>query len=229
MNEKHSPDSFYEKLVEYISGTCRVCQKSFSSSEMDHHVKREHSSYKNYIDKEVNNVIEDVLQNVIDLSDSESEDISEGEEEEINIDFEYSVEKESSIESFKGKKPLFVQCVKALKTLFYEKGDANAKIINQHKMVVKDARNISYGMEADVEISIGRMKGLASVKIWGPSKSPNSKNKCSIMISKYSKNSDPKFATTLSRKIIRPLLESYLKGKGWKDTIKSLMASIKTE
>ena len=120
----------------------------------------------------------------------------------------------------RGKKPLYVQCVKSIKTLFNEKGDANAKIINQHKMVVKDAREVSYGMEADVEISMGRLKGLARVKIWGPSKSDKSKNKCTIIISKYSNNADSKYAETLSRKIIKPLFESYLKGPGGRDTIK---------
>ena len=89
-------------------------------------------------------------------------------------------------------------------------------------MVVKDSREVSYGMEADIKISVGNMKGLAKIKIWGPSKSVTKKNQCTIIISKYSTNSDPKFSTMLSRKIVRPLLESYLKGQGWKETIQPL-------
>ena len=158
------------------------------------------------------NVIEDVLNKVIDLSDSESEEPSDIDEDEINIDFEYSVERVSSKETFKGKKPLFVQSVKALKHLLSEKGDVNAIIINNHKIVVKDTREISYGIDSDVEVSVGKMKGLATVKIWGPSSSATKKNQCTIIISKYSK-SHPKFATKMSRKIIKPLLESFLKGK----------------
>ena len=126
----------------------------------------------------------------------------------------------------KGKKPLFVQSVKAIKQLLTEKGDINAKIINEHKIVVKDSREVSYGMEADIEISKGRIKGLAIAKIWGPSKSATKKNRCTIIISRYP-NFDPNFATKLSRKVIRPLLESYLKGQGWKDLMKKSSIVIK--
>ena len=215
MNEKHSPDSFYEKLVEDISGTCWICLKSFIPSGLDAHIKSEHNICKNNVDGEVESVIEDVLNKVIDLSDSESEEPSEVDEDDINIDFDYSVEKVSCKETYKGKKPLFVQYVKELKQLLSERGDVNAKTINKHIMVVKDAREVSYGMEFDIEISGARMKGLAKVQIWGPS---TKKNSCTIIISKYHK-SDPTFATKLSRKIIKPLLESYLKGNGWKDII----------
>ena len=95
------------------------------------------------------------------------------------------------------------------------------KYINKHKMVVKDSREVSYGMESDVEISFGKMKGLAKIKIWGPSKSATKKNQCTIIISRYP-NADPMFSTELSRKIVRPLIESYLKGQGWKDIIQPL-------
>ena len=99
-----------------------------------------------------------------------------------------------------------------------EKGDNNGKIINQHKMVVKDAREVSYGMEADIEITTGKMKGLARAKIYGPSKSSTKKNRCTILIEKYpNPNSEVKFATALSRKIVKPLLDTYLKGLGWKN------------
>ena len=220
MNEKHSPESFYEKLVEDISGCCRICKKSCIPSEIEEHCKNEHNLDKGPRDSEVNGVIEDVLNKVIDLSDNESdledEDQTETEDEEINIYFEHSVEEVKCEESYKGKKPLFVQCVKSLKKLFTEKGDIKGKVINKHNMVVKDARDISYGIEADVEISVGKLKGLTKVKIWGPSKSATKKNQCTIIISRY-QNSDPKFATMMSRKIIKPLLESFTKGLGWKD------------
>ena len=191
MNNNHSPDSFYEKLVQDMSGTCRLCKESFKPSDMEDHFKIAHP-----IDNQVKDVIEDVLDKVIDLTDSENEQESDVEsdvdENKINIDFEYSVEKVKCAETYKGKKPIFVQCVKELKKLLKEKGDVNAKIINEHKFVVKDSREVSYGMEADIEISKGMTKGLARVKVWGPSKSPNCKNKCTIIITKYP-NSDPKY------------------------------------
>ena len=34
-NEKHSLDSFYENIMQEISGKCRVCQMIFSQSEME--------------------------------------------------------------------------------------------------------------------------------------------------------------------------------------------------
>ena len=85
-------------------------------------------------------------------------------------------------------------------------------------MVVKDAREVGYVMEADIEISVGKMKGLAKIKIYGPSKSPTKKNQCTNFISKYP-NLDPNISTKLSRKIVRPLIESYLKGQSWKEKI----------
>ena len=118
INEKHSPNSFYEKLVEEISGTCQLCQKSFNPCDMKAHINSAHNDYQSNVDGEVEQVIEYVLNNIIDLSDSESEEQSETEEEEINIYNEYKLDKESSDESFKGKKPLFVQCVKSIKNKF---------------------------------------------------------------------------------------------------------------
>lgn len=44
MNERHSPDSFYEKIVEAISGECRVCGKSFSPTDMGEHFRRTHNT-----------------------------------------------------------------------------------------------------------------------------------------------------------------------------------------
>ena len=75
-------------------------------------------------------------------------------------------------------------------------------------------RDVSYAMEADIEISKGRVKGLARVKVWGPSKSSNAKNKCTIIVSKYP-HADSTYVTVLSRKVIKPLLDAYLKGVGW--------------
>ena len=44
MNEKHSPDSFYEKIVEAISGACQVCGKRFSPADMGEHFRLTHKT-----------------------------------------------------------------------------------------------------------------------------------------------------------------------------------------
>ena len=114
---------------------------------------------------------------------------------------------------------MFVQSVKAIKQLIHEEGESNGKIINNRKVVVKDVREVSYGVEADIEISKGRTKGLARIKIWGPSKSAKgNKNKCTIIVTKYP-HSDGKYVTLLSKKVVKPLLDLYLKGEGWKSLV----------
>ena len=134
--------------------------------------------------------------------DSASEDDSE-EDDDINVEYQYNEDSET----FKGNKPLFVQSVIALKKLVREKGEA--KIINKHKMIVKDIRDIKYdGIEAEIEISKGAEKGVATLRIWGPSRAATKKKKCTVMSGKYS-SYDEKFAKLLSRKKIKPLLDSY--------------------
>ena len=50
-----------------------------------------------------------------------------------------------------------------------DKGETN--IINNHKMTVRDVRDIKFGgIEAEVEVSKKEEKGVATLKIWGPSK-----------------------------------------------------------
>ena len=94
-------------------------------------------------------------------------------------------------------------------------------------MVVKDVRIVKYeGIEAEVEVSKGADKGVATLKIWGPSRAAKGKKKCTIMSVKYS-SCDGKFANILSRKIIKPLLDSYLKGLGWKSMINNVIVKKK--
>ena len=89
-----------------------MCQLNFSKSEIEGHIKKEHLVIKDPINMEVKEVINDVINNVIDSSDSETDDPTETDEDEININYDYSVEKVKCEETYKGKKPLFVQCVK---------------------------------------------------------------------------------------------------------------------
>ena len=62
MNDNHSPESFYAKIVEDISGECRICKKYISFSEMESHFQIVH--------KEVlteNSHAQDVLQILLDI------------------------------------------------------------------------------------------------------------------------------------------------------------------
>ena len=43
MDESHSPDSFYEKLVEEISGVCSKCNKNVYPGVMEDHIKTDHN------------------------------------------------------------------------------------------------------------------------------------------------------------------------------------------
>ena len=193
---------------------CSECGLIFNTSdEQNNHNQKDHASGL------IPEIIRDTKseEKVIDLTDSEysSSDNYSDDEEEINIDYEYFEDSET----FKGHKPLFKQSVIALKKLISDKGEH--KIINKHKMVVRDVRGGKYdGIEAEIEVSKGEEKGVATIKIWGPSKAAKAKKKCTVMIVKFS-SCEEKFAKMLSRKIIKPLLDSYLKGKGWKSLIKS--------
>ena len=67
MPENHSPDSFYEKLMEDISGMCRLCKMTISPLEMEKHLKTIHSvpeapviNLSNIIDHEVIEIKEDI-------------------------------------------------------------------------------------------------------------------------------------------------------------------------
>ena len=150
-------------------------------------------------------------------SENSSSDNDSEEEDNINIDYEYTQDSET----YKGKKPLFVQSVIALIKLINEKGEN--KIINKHKMTVRDVHEVKYrGIEAEVEVSKDEEKGVATLKVWGPSKAPKGKKKYTIMCVKLS-SCDEKFSKMLSRKIVKPLLDSYLKGLGWKSLVKKVL------
>ena len=193
---------------------CSECGLLFQTrEEQNSHNQKDHASELICEVLEKNKEEENLIDNK-ESEDSSSEEDFEEEEDNINIEYQYNEEGET----FKGNKPLFVQSVIALKRLINEKSEP--KIINKHTMVVKDVRVVKYeGIEAEVEVSKGAEKGVATLKIWGPSRAAKGKKKCTVMSVKYS-SCDEKFATILSRKIIKPLLDSYLKGLGWKSMIK---------
>ena len=101
-------------------------------------------------EEETKIIEEDVLSEDEDNENTDDED-------EINIDYEHIVDDESGAESYKGTKPCFVETVKAVKVLLQEKVGGYIKKINNHNMVVRDVRSFDYGVEADIEISKGRL------------------------------------------------------------------------
>ena len=138
---------------------CTECGLCFvGRGELRNHNESEHAGLEGdqKPNRSVEIMIDDMIEKVIDLSETESldsdneDDSDEEDEDEINIDYQYSVEKVKGDEVFKGKKPLFVQTVKAFKQLLSEKGDKNGKMINKHRIVVKDVRDVSYGIKADI-------------------------------------------------------------------------------
>ena len=111
-------------------------------------------------------------------------------------------------ERYVGNKPSFIEAVKELKNTFGIK-PSNSMMINDHEILIKGYRILKYGEEIDVEVKTNTNQGFAIIKIWGPSES---KKKCTLMVSK-TKISDEKFATLLSRKVIKPLLDCHIKGE----------------
>ena len=244
MSERHSPESFYEKIVEDISGECRVCKKEFCSGDMEEHFQKYHSKISN-TETNANSVLQillelvdkivqkssdnhfkilgggnetklkhEVLHNV--KIDSDDDDLTgEESETEVNPIYEYNYSEKK--ERFVGNKPCFIEVVEELKTIFGKK-PSNSMMINDHKIQIKDYRTQKYGVEIDVEVKTSKTRGFANLKIWGPSED---KKKCTIMMSK-SKLSEDKFATVLSRKIIKPLIDCHIKG----DDIHAMIAHI---
>ena len=79
-----------------------------------------------------------------------------------------------------------MHAVKAVKEFICQQKD-KTKIVNKHRFSVKYVREIEYGLEADVEIFNGKIKGLARINVWGPSTNGKGryKNKCTIMVKRY--------------------------------------------
>ena len=124
--------------------------------------------------------------------------------------------------SFKGKKPVFLKAVENIKILM--KKGAN-KEINSLKFRVLDSRKAKKSSEFDVEIVRGTERGLAMLKIYGP----NGKNECTLMTTKCKKQ-DAVFVKLLALDIVKPLLNAFITGEGWKNLlIQTKNKSLKTD
>ena len=75
---------------------------------------------------------------------------------------------------------------------------------------------MNHGYEYEVEISKEKDKGVAVLKLFGP----NGKKEHTIMINQSRKH-DVKFVEILAMEIIKPLLDKFENGEGWKNLLKS--------
>ena len=93
--------------------------------------------------------------------------------------------------------------------------------INNNEIAIKDYRTLKYGVEIDVEIKTIKQRGFALMKIWGPY-DDKTKKKCTVMIAKNI-NSDEKFAKIFSRTVVKPLIDSHIKGENWNEMITNVL------
>ena len=108
--------------------------------------------------------------------------------------------------SFKGKKRGFIKVVESLKRLM-KKG--NEKIIDKISFKVLDSRKIPHGIEYEVEVNKDTEKGLAVLKIYGPS----TKKECSVVVNK-AKKCEAKYVSLLALDVIKQLLDRFVSGEG---------------
>ena len=71
MKENHSPESFYSKIVEDISGECRICKDKVCSSEMEDHFQSVHTEIQMDNNKQY---VRQLLLDIINISIIQSEE-----------------------------------------------------------------------------------------------------------------------------------------------------------
>ena len=81
--------------------------------------------------------------------------------------------------------------------------------VNGIEYKVLDSRIKGAGQEIDIEMSDKGNRGIAVLKLYGPS----SKKKESVVMVNKSKGSDSKYVLTLAQKIVKPLISKFLGGK----------------
>ena len=113
--------------------------------------------------------------------------------------------------TFKGKKKIFNKAVENVILCFKNKG--KIRDMTSLTFKVNDNRKTRNGSEIDVEITKNKERGIAVLKIFGP------KKESTIMINK-SKRYDVKYVRILAVEVIKPLLDKFISGEGWKDLFK---------
>ena len=114
--------------------------------------------------------------------------------------------------SLKGKKRLFIKVVENIKLLM-KKG--SEKVIGNVTFKVLDSLKVPHGVEHEVQICKDKEKGIAILKIFGPS----TKKGCTLMTNK-AKKQETKFVDILTFDIVKLLIDRYGHGDGWIELLK---------
>ena len=109
--------------------------------------------------------------------------------------------------SFKGKKRLFLKVVENFKVLIARRGDE--KILGNVSFKILDSRKVPHGTEYEVEVTKNKERGVAILKIFGPSP-----KKGATLMTNMSKSYDTKFVDILTFDIVKQLLDRFGSGSG---------------
>ena len=112
--------------------------------------------------------------------------------------------------TFKSKRKVFSKAVENLKIAFKKGAQKQIKNIGVKTLDFRTIKNMS---EIDIELTKSDERGIACVKIYGPSKKG-----CTIMVTK-SKKHDAKFVRILAAEVFKPLVNSFISGEGWNDIL----------
>ena len=119
---------------------------------------------------------------------------------------------------FKGKSKNFVKSVDALKVIF-KKGVV--KTIDVTTCKILDSRKAPHSLEFDIETEYDNEKGMAVLKVYGPTP----KKGATVMVSK-SKDHEVKFVERLAMNVIKQMLDRYVETDCWKKIFEKVMCRI---
>ena len=151
----------------------------------------------------------------IDISDEVENTFAEDDVCDIEDDIGYEEHRwpkeHSTGYSYKGKKKVFLKAVETLRILM-KKG--HEKAIEKVTFKVLDSRKTTNGNEYDIEVCKDKERGVAVLKVFGPTK----KKGATLMINK-SKKYEVKFVEILAIDVVKQLLDRFDCGNGWLNTI----------
>ena len=209
MDEIHSPNSFYEKLKEEISGLCCKCGQSFEANEMEEHFKKNHS--------DITTNKEDQMKSVLSTIGEDSGEFEVVQPQVKTEEFEdYSKtthdENEPKLITLRGSSPDFLEARRVITRIMRRSNLQKSHLrVNDTKFKVKNLQNKIYSTEADVEtIDENGSKGQCKLTIYKDNKKKAGKKDQTIMISKKARN-DSKHVEILSKNVIQFLVEGLIR------------------
>ena len=127
-------------------------------------------------------------------------------------------EKEPTSVRFKGKNKTFLKAVDALKVLF-KKGVV--KTIDVTTFRVLDSRKGTHVLEYDIETEYENEKGVAVLKVYGPTP----KKGATVMVSK-SKEYEVKFVERLALNVLKQMVDRYVETDSWKKIFEKVVCNM---